>query len=221
MSGTIPRLARRSDRPFLLDARSAYAPPYTNRWLTLHTSVTSVGATRHVDEVGEPSITLFPFPQVPTGTPVAAGLSSGGFSNVFPAPSYQAADTAAYVAQLGTTYQGMYNPSGRGFPDVSASGIDFLIRDHRPGWQTDSGTSASTPVVAAIISLINDRLIAAGKSPLGFLNPFLYSAAGRAALNDVTQGSNPGCNTTGFAAGVGWDPVGVCGSVEWDMADVF
>ncbi|KAJ7930918.1 family S53 protease [Mycena leptocephala] len=150
--------------------------------------VTSVGATRGVDEI-------------------AASLSSGGFSNVFPAPSYQAADTAAYVAQLGSTYQGLYNPSGRGFPDVSALGLNFMIRDHRPGWQTDSGTSASTPVFASIISLINDRLIEAGKSPLGFLNPFLYSAAGRAALNDITQGSNPGCNTTGFAARAGWDPV--------------
>ncbi|KAJ7726104.1 family S53 protease [Mycena metata] len=155
--------------------------------------VTSVGATRNVVEI-------------------AAFLSSGGFSNVFPAPSYQAADTAAYVAQLGSTYQGMYNASGRGFPDVSALGLDFQIRDHRFGWQTDSGTSASTPVFASVISLINDRLIEAGKSPLGFLNPFLYSAAGRAALNDITDGSNPGCNTTGFAAGAGWDPVTGLGS---------
>ncbi|KAF7368229.1 Family S53 protease [Mycena venus] len=139
--------------------------------------VTSVGATRNVVEI-------------------AAFLSSGGFSNVFPAPSYQAADTAAYVAQLGSTYQGMYNASGRGFPDVSALGLDFQIRDHRFGWQTDSGTSASTPVFASVISLINDRLIEAGKSPLGFLNPFL----------------NPGCNTTGFAAGAGWDPVTGLGS---------
>ncbi|KAJ7025641.1 family S53 protease [Mycena alexandri] len=155
--------------------------------------VTSVGATRNVVEI-------------------AAFLSSGGFSNVFPAPSYQAADTAAYVAQLGSTYRGMYNASGRGFPDVSALGLDFQIRDHRFGWQTDSGTSASTPVFASVISLINDRLTAAGKSPLGFLNPFLYSAAGRAALNDITEGSNPGCNTTGFAAGAGWDPVTGLGS---------
>ncbi|KAJ7699851.1 peptidase S8/S53 domain-containing protein, partial [Mycena metata] len=88
--------------------------------------VTSVGATRNVVEI-------------------AAFLSSGGFSNVFPAPSYQAADTAAYLAQLGLTYQGMYNASRRGFPDVSALGLDFQIRDYRFGWQTESGTSASTP----------------------------------------------------------------------------
>jgi hypothetical protein len=39
------------------------------------------------------------------------------------------------------------------------------------------------------------QLVAAGKPTLGFLNPFLYSAAGRAALNDVMFGGNPGCAT--------------------------
>jgi tripeptidyl-peptidase-1 len=34
-----------------------------------------------------------------------------------------------------------------------------------------SGTSCSTPIFASVIALINDRLIAAGKSTLGFLNP--------------------------------------------------
>ncbi|KAI0085907.1 peptidase S8/S53 domain-containing protein, partial [Irpex rosettiformis] len=67
------------------------------------------------------------------------------------------------------------------------------------------GTSCSSPIFASVISLINDQLIAAGKSPLGFLNPFLY--ANPSAFNDVTSGSNPGCNTNGFKATSGWDPV--------------
>jgi len=54
--------------------------------------------------------------------------------------------------------------------------------------------------------LLNDRLIGAGKSVLGFLNPFLYST-GASALNDITTGSNPGCNTNGFPVAAGWDPV--------------
>jgi tripeptidyl-peptidase-1 len=33
------------------------------------------------------------------------------------------------------------------------------------------GTSASAPVVASIITLINDARIAAGKNSVGFLNP--------------------------------------------------
>src|SRR5271154_7061988 len=72
---------------------------------------------------------------------------------------------------------------------------------------TISGTSASTPVsntpehsfpylltrlpkvVAGIIALLNDVRIASGKSPLGFLNPFLYSR-GVAGLVDVTTGES-------------------------------
>lgn len=79
--------------------------------------VTSVGATRGVNEIGTTEADLLLRVRAQTFHPLlAASLSSGGFSNVFPAPSYQAADTAAYVAQLGSTYQGLYNPSGRGFP---------------------------------------------------------------------------------------------------------
>ena len=37
-----------------------------------------------------------------------------------------------------------------------------------------------------------------GKSPLGFLNPFLY--ANPSIFNDVTEGNNPGCGSDGFYA---------------------
>lgn len=33
------------------------------------------------------------------------------------------------------------------------------------------GTSASAPVVASMITMINDARIAAGKGPVGFINP--------------------------------------------------
>ncbi|KIJ38199.1 hypothetical protein M422DRAFT_176967, partial [Sphaerobolus stellatus SS14] len=39
----------------------------------------------------------------------------------------------------------------------------------------DFGTSASRPVVAAVISLLNDFRLSKGKPPLGFINPWLYS----------------------------------------------
>ena len=52
------------------------------------------------------------------------------------------------------------------------------------------GTSASSPTFASIIALINDKLIAAGKPVLGFLNPFIYSTAH--AFTDVTVGRNTG-----------------------------
>lgn len=66
------------------------------------------------------------------------------------------------------------------------------------------GTSAASPTFTGIVSLLNDARIAAGKPPLGFLNPLIYSK-GTKAFNDITIGSNPGCGTEGFKCGVGWD----------------
>lgn len=57
------------------------------------------------------------------------------------------------------------------------------------------GTSCSSPALAGLISLINDKLINAGKTPLGFLNPLLYkiASADASAFTDITSGSNQ-CN---------------------------
>ncbi|THH18975.1 hypothetical protein EW146_g2121 [Bondarzewia mesenterica] len=141
-----------------------------------------------------------------TGFPeTAASFSSGGFSNYWSTPSYQTSAISAYLSALGSTNSGMFNASGRGFPDVAAAGENVQIVTNG-STQSVAGTSCSSPIFAATIALINDELVAAGKSPLGFLNPFLYSTAA-SALNDITTGDNPGCNTNGFPANSGWDPV--------------
>jgi tripeptidyl-peptidase I len=62
------------------------------------------------------------------------------------------------------------------------------------------GTSSASPTFAGFVSMLNDARINAGKTPLGFLNPLLYST-GYTALNDITQGNNPGCGTLGFNVG--------------------
>ncbi|KAF8148570.1 subtilisin-like protein [Mycena galopus ATCC 62051] len=134
----------------------------------------------------------------------ASEFSSGGFSNHFGVPTYQTDAVAEYLVALGSTNHGLFNRSGRGYPDVSAQGenVQIVLSGNITGVE---GTSCSTPIFASVIALLNDELIATGKSPLGFLNPWLYSNA--AALNDVTTGSNPGCGTQGFPAKQGWDPV--------------
>ncbi|KAH9032915.1 family S53 protease [Lactarius pseudohatsudake] len=143
----------------------------------------------------------------------SAPFSSGGFSNYFDTPSYQTTAKAAYLSKLGSTYAGRFNTSGRGFPDVSAAGTNLEIVSSGDVMSVD-GTSCSSPIFASVVSLLNDRLIAAGKPVLGFLNPFLYST-GASALNDITIGGNPGCNTNGFPATVGWDPVTGLGTPNW------
>ncbi|KAF7322670.1 Family S53 protease-like protein [Mycena chlorophos] len=147
-------------------------------------------------------------------TTIGAFFSSGGFSNYFPAPAYQQAAVSAYVKSLGDEYAGLYNTTGRGFPDVSAEGINFVVVAANTS-ELVEGTSCSSPVFASVVALLNAELLAANKPVLGFLNPFLYSPAGQAALTDVIGGTNPGCNTNGFNATAGWDPVTGLGTPDY------
>lgn len=168
--------------------------PSTSAGLPIHLhlpkcaySVTSVGGTTN-------------FPET------ATNISGGGFSNLFPAPAYQSSAISAYLERLGSNNTGLYNTTGRGFPDVAAYAENFDVVVAGVA-QKIGGTSAATPTFASVIALLNDELIQAGKAPLGFLNPWLYSTAAD-ALNDITLGDNRACeNNTGFDATPGWDPV--------------
>ncbi|KAH9017706.1 subtilisin-like protein [Lactarius pseudohatsudake] len=153
-----------------------------------------------------------------TGYPeVAASISGGGFSNYFPRQPYQANAVSTFLQNFGNEHSGLYNPEGRGFPDVSSQAIDlFMVLGGNFYFAT--GTSASVPTVAGIISLLNDYLISKGSTPLGFLNPWLYGV-GLPGLNDITYGSNPGCNTDGFSAVTGWDPVTGLGTLDFEVLE--
>ncbi|KAH9011324.1 subtilisin-like protein [Lactarius hengduanensis] len=146
---------------------------------------------------------------------VAAPLSGGGFSDHFPRPVYQDVAVSAFLERQGTQHTGLFNPEGRGIPDIAAQALRLPIFFKNAGMVVD-GTSFSTPVFAGIISLLNDYLITNGRSPLGFLNIWLYND-GIAGLNDITSGSNPGCGTDGFSAVPGWDPVTGLGTPDFEI----
>lgn len=177
------------------------APPYGRSFTPEFPSscpyVTTVGATYHFNPEIAALDTRFKVPFT----------SGGGFSNVFPTPDYQKDAVAKYLADNNNfpAYAGWFNLSGRGYPDVAAQGVNYSIVWDGAITSVD-GTSAATPAFAAIIALVNDALLAAGKSTLGFLNPWLYSG-GYEAFMDVTSGSAAGCEVAGFTAGVGWDAV--------------
>ncbi|RPD61265.1 subtilisin-like protein [Lentinus tigrinus ALCF2SS1-6] len=181
---------------FLQGAADCDDKPFVPTFPSTCPYVTSVGATQGL----EPE--------------VAWTSSSGGFSNIFHRPSYQNAAVDAYIQRLGSTNAGLYNASGRAFPDVSVHGVNFLI-NFAGEYSSAFGTSMAAPTFASIIALLNDRLLAAGKSKLGFLNPLLYSSTGAATFTDITSGNNPGCGTDGFPADVGWDPVTGLGTPDF------
>ncbi|KAL0581431.1 hypothetical protein V5O48_000585 [Marasmius crinis-equi] len=145
----------------------------------------------------------------------ASDFSSGGFSDFFPRPSYQDSAVNGYLQALGTTNSGQFNSSNRAYPDISARGTPVQIVN---GGQRIlvQGTSCSTPIFASVIALINDRLVAAGKPVLGFLNPFLYAHPD--ALFDTTAGTNdgPNCGKLGFPAVSGWDASTGLGTPNFD-----
>ncbi|KAI4250164.1 MAG: hypothetical protein L6R40_000336 [Gallowayella cf. fulva] len=155
--------------------------------------VTSVGATKNFN------------PEVVAFDPRNGFVSGGGFSNYFRRPSYQDNAVKPYVASLGDQFKGLYNKRGRGYPDIAAQGQLFQTVWNGTIRRLD-GTSASTPAAAAILSLVNDSLLAAGRKPLGFLNPWLYKR-GYQSFTDVLSGSATGCGTSGFPAVKGWDAV--------------
>lgn len=138
--------------------------------------------------------------------------SGGGFSNIFPVPDYQAAAVQTYYDTADPTYAyytngsyetstGVYNRDGRGIPDVAANGDNIAVYvQGRLG--TEGGTSASSPIFAALVTRINEERLAAGKSPVGFVNPTLYENPD--VLNDIVTGNNPGCGTKGFSCAKGW-----------------
>ncbi|KAH9913287.1 subtilisin-like protein [Fomitopsis serialis] len=144
----------------------------------------------------------------------AVNFSGGGFSNYWARPSFQS--LAVQVSRLArSTDAGLYNASGRGIPDVAAYAVDFAIVVDGAVLPV-SGTSCASPTFASVVALVNDALLSAGRPVLGWLNPWLY-AEGWEGLTDITTGNNYACSnfTTGFEAGVGWDPVTGLGTPDY------
>ncbi|KAL0955154.1 hypothetical protein HGRIS_004065 [Hohenbuehelia grisea] len=80
-----------------------------------------------------------------TNPEVAVSFSGGGFSRAFPRPAFQDAAVSAYLNAIGNTNSGLFNASGRAYPDLAAQGQGFQVVI---GGRVSSvgGTSASSPV---------------------------------------------------------------------------
>jgi kumamolisin len=128
------------------------------------------------------------------------GTTGGGVSDFFALPSYQA-DAGVPSSINGSSHV------GRGVPDVSGnasynSGYEGIIVGGDSF--TGNGTSASSPLWAGLIAVINAAL---GVN-VGFVNPALY-AIGSAGFNDLTGAVGPADNSNGgvkgYPAAIDWD----------------
>lgn len=114
--------------------------------------------------------------------------SGGGFSNYFPAPEWQTSHIESYFDEVSLAFtgyetagddfsevgDGVYHIGGRGYPDVSAIG-DYFVLYSEGGWYTVGGTSLSSPVWGAVLTLVNEHRLAANKTTIGFVHEILVS----------------------------------------------
>jgi kumamolisin len=141
------------------------------------------------------------FKETVWGSPIDESGTGGGPSHFFGIPQWQ---------------KNVEDASGHGFrqvPDISGDAdpitgfhIYFGGRDDQAG-----GTSASTPLWAATIALINQDLVAKHLRRVGFANPALYwmgenaSKFATSPFHDVTSGNNLAYNgAPGWDFGTGW-----------------
>ena len=116
--------------------------------------------------------------------------SGGGLSNYFGMSAYQMTAVEGYLAPYPISYpKDVYDTTrvcfrtlssrnvadsfisqSRAFPDISANGANYVAAVDG-AFIFMYGTSASSPVVGAILTMVNDVRIARGKSPIGFINP--------------------------------------------------
>lgn len=192
--------------------------------------VTSVSAT--AIQYGSGTPVPSPVPPVCAGMQCAAGgkhgpcylnapntgcfwTAGGGIAGAVTRPAYQAAAVGEYLKSANNLPPSNDYGTGRGYPDVSALGHNVVVVMNG-GIGTADGTSASTPMVASFLTMVNQARVNAGQPKLGLANPWLYALAAKnpAAFGKVADGNNActeeTCCATGFfsgpAAGL-WDPV--------------
>eukprot|EP01034_Spumella_vulgaris_P030420 gene30420-37632_t len=133
--------------------------------------VTSVGATMGPQTTGNVEIAC-------TSDQGGVITSGGGFSNVYPTPAWQQSVVTTYletVSDQGNEPHKGYSPTGRGYPDVSLAGYAYLVAANKQ-LVSESGTSASTPVFAGFVSLVNaKRLAAANERPDAFTRVSIFT----------------------------------------------
>lgn len=178
---------------FLPDNKAHVQFPGSSPW------VLAVGGTT-VGDVSGTSFDEYVWNDPSPMDPSQWGTTGGGVSMFFPRPSYQSTANVPVSLYDGAT-------AGRGVPDVAGnaslnSGYSGITVGG--GAFIGNGTSASSPLWAGLIAVINAAL---GVS-VGFVNPAIYALNG-SGFRDIAPGAGPANNSnagvTGYPAGPGWD----------------
>lgn len=178
-------------------------------WSVTNAAVTDGSALKYIPEVAWND----------SGIAGRLSASGGGASSLYAKPSWQSG-------------LGVPNDGARDVPDValaaSPNHVGYAVVEEGLA-EVVGGTSASAPVFAGMLTLLNHYLVGnhlQAKAGLGNINPTLYRVAhsSSTAFHDITSGSNivacaintPNCTNgnMGWAAGPGFDLVTGWGSVD-------
>ena len=132
--------------------------------------------------------------------------SSGGYSSHYSIPTWQ--QGVSMTNNQGST-------TGRNFPDVALTGDHVFVAYGNGTTNWFGGTSCAAPLWAGFTALVNQQGAANGKSPVGFLNPALYTigtgTSYTVCFHDTTTGNNEWSNSpraytavTGYDLCTGW-----------------
>ena len=183
------------------DGKAHVQYPASDPWVLSFggTTVGNVSGSSFDEYVWSDSFTI--------GGQTISGATGGGISDFFELPGYQIG--------AGVPRSVNDNHVGRGVPDIAAnaspnSGYPIFV-----GGQnfTANGTSASAPLYAGLVAILNAALV----EPVGFLNPILYASANTVCRNisGPPGPTNNGMNgVTGYPAAPGWNACAGWGVID-------
>jgi kumamolisin len=154
--------------------------------------VTCVGGTSLTTGPKEVYVTEQAWNRLGSGS----GATGGGVSSYWPIPTWQPPNFMTFNGGSATY---------RNVPDVAAVGdpITGVAVYSRPngGWIQIGGTSASAPIWAGFLSVMNAGLQYIGGQQLGFFNPTLYNVSWLYSVLDGSNGNVGMFGTPGYNAG--------------------
>lgn len=115
-----------------------------------------------------------------SGANVPTGGSGGGISLFYPKPSWQNLINSMTASGYVRGNIGIYNR--RALPDIAALGDPetglavYTSYQGRSGYSVFGGTSLAAPLISASTLLINQSRFLLGKTPIGLMASYLYSA---------------------------------------------
>ena len=148
--------------------------------------------------------------------------SGGGFSNFFARPWWQE-ETSNHYLNSSTQFppHKYFNKIGRIYPDIALVSHNYIVRGAGSYMGVD-GTSASSPAVSGMISILNNLRLSQKKPALGLVAPLLYDMFAKCpqCFKDITEGSNNSTESMncqyGYTAAKGFDAVYGLGLPNFD-----